>query len=253
MKLTNAKKRHARRAVVLFAWLVSMLVATAASALPKVGSARPGIVLVDGWDRAFDLAKVERPLLLIYEDEGSSAQNQTLKDELIKLEQSRHYRKSVAHLVVADVSAYDYWPAKGIAKGELQKWSQKLGIVIYGDFSGQAKKKLQVDAGKSNVVFYSSDGKVLFSHSGPLTQKDRAELLDLVKDRTRSVGAGLQGQPPTPAAGAAGGVRSAGPQSKSKRSSSASELASRPVSAGKSKRSSMSLRVEECSWTACDT
>ena len=43
-----------------------------------------------------------------------------------------------------------------------------------------------------------------------------------------------------PAAGAVGGVSSAGPQSKSKRSSSVSEFASRPVSAGRSKSSSMS-------------
>jgi hypothetical protein len=170
-----------RRSFVALIGLAPLLINADASALPKLGGARPSIKLIDGWDRSLDLSKLERPLLLIYEDKDSSAENQALKDELVRLEQSQHYRKYVAHVVVADVSAYDYWPAKGIAKGELQKWSERLKLVVYGDFSGQAKKSLAIDSGHSNVLLYSKEGKVLFAHSGPLTDPQRNVLIDRLR------------------------------------------------------------------------
>ena len=163
------------------AMLLSVLAPSLAMALPAVGAVRPAVRLVDGWDRELDLGRFERPILLIYEDKDSADQNQRLKDELVSLEKSIEYRKVVAHISVADVSAYDYWPAKGIAKGELRKWSQKLGIVVYGDFSGDVRTKLSLDKGESNVVLYAKSGEVLFASSGSLSATQRDALIDLIR------------------------------------------------------------------------
>lgn len=47
------------------------LVAMTAQASPKVGAARPNIVVSDAWDRTFDLSTVgTRPLLVLYEGQG---------------------------------------------------------------------------------------------------------------------------------------------------------------------------------------
>ncbi len=150
-------------------------------ALPAAGASRPEVRLVDGWDREIDLGRFTRPILLVYEDKDSADQNQRLKDQLAELEKAIEYRKTVAHVSVADVSSYDYWPAKGIAKGELRKWSQKLGIVVYGDFSGDARTKLTLDKGESNVVLYAKNGDVLFASSGSLSAAQRGTLIGLVR------------------------------------------------------------------------
>lgn len=176
-----------RRLVTLLALAVTALFATSAFALPKVGDARPAVSLVDGWDRTMDLSKMERPLLLIYEDKDSANDNQKLKDELSRLEDSIHYRKSVAHVAVADVSGYDYWPAKGVVKDELKKWSARLKLVIYADFTGKARAKLAMDEGKSNVVLYSKQGKVLFARSGALSERDRADLVSRLRSEVQTV------------------------------------------------------------------
>ena len=157
-----------------------------AEAVPKLGSARPAIKLVDGWDRVNDLSLGSRPLLVVYEDKDSSKQNQKLKDDLAALEKSIHYRKWVEHIVVADVSAYDYWPARDIAKGELQKWTKKIGFVIYSDFTGSVRTSLGFEKGKSNVVLYSRDSKVLFSKAGTVPELDRHRLVDLVSNLVTS-------------------------------------------------------------------
>ncbi len=176
-----------RRFAAVVALAAPTLFATDALALPKVGDARAAVSLTDGWDRSMDLSKMERPLLLIYEDKDSQNDNQKLKDELGKLDEAIHYRKSVAHVAVADVSGYDYWPAKGIVKDELKKWSQRLKLVIYGDFTGKARTRLAMDAGKSNVVLYSKAGKVLFAKSGTLSEHDRADLVARLRGEVQSV------------------------------------------------------------------
>jgi hypothetical protein len=179
MKLHSMTRRAALGTVG--ALVFSAAIPSIAGALPATGAARAPLTLVDGWDREIDLAKFERSILLIYEDKDSANQNQALKDQLAALDKSIAYEKYVAHISVADVSAYDYWPAKGIAKGELRKWSQKLGLVIYGDFSGDARGKLALDKGASNVVLYAKSGEVLFAASGALSTRQRDALVDLLR------------------------------------------------------------------------
>ena len=55
---------------------------SAASSL-HIGAGRPTIVLPDSWDRLLDLSSLgNQPVLLLYEDQKSSHQNDALKEEL---------------------------------------------------------------------------------------------------------------------------------------------------------------------------
>jgi hypothetical protein len=152
-----------------------------AFASPTVGSMRPPIKLVDGWDRELDLTSVKRPLLMVYAGKDTSSQNLTLSSELATLEVAIHYRRTILEVAVADVSPYSHWPARGLVKNELQKHSSLLGIVVYSDFTGQVGTTLGVTPGKSNVVLYESDGRVLFSCAGPVPAAERKVLLDLIR------------------------------------------------------------------------
>ena len=163
--------------------LTAFVGVSSAVALPKVGAARQSVHLVDGWDRDVNLASFKRPVLIVYEDKDSASQNQALKDDLADLQKSSNYRKGVAHIIVADTSSYDYWPAKGIAKGELRKWSNKLGIVVYSDFSADVRTRLQLEKGLSNVVLYDAQGNVLFAHAGTVPPEERKHLIELIKEQ----------------------------------------------------------------------
>ena len=173
----------------LLAALVVGLLAAPAFALPKVGTARPSIKLVDAWDRELDLSRLAQPLLVVYEDKDDGNTNAAIKDELAQLDKTSHYRKTVLHIAVVDVTPWDYWPARGIAKTELQKWTNKVGVIMYSDFTGSVQTTLDFTKGKSTVVLWGKDGKVLFSYAGPLPADKRKELVDLLR--------GLS-PPPTP-------------------------------------------------------
>jgi hypothetical protein len=157
------------------------LLSLPALALPKIGTSRPAVHLTDAWDRDLDLSAFKRPILLTYEDKDSAKQNQALKDDLDDLQKTSNYRKAVANIPVIDASGYDYWPAKGIVKGELRKWSNKLGIVLYPDFSGDVRTTLSLEKGTSNVVLYGATGEVLLAYSGKLADADRSKVIEKIK------------------------------------------------------------------------
>ena len=77
----------------------------AAAAFPAVGHPCPSVRISDAWGRTIDLSSFGgRPLLVVYEDSGSSGQNRTLKEELSNLAAGDGYRERVALVPVADVT-----------------------------------------------------------------------------------------------------------------------------------------------------
>ena len=66
-----------------------------------------------------------KPVLIVYEDKSSTAQNKALKDELAQIAKGDRYRSSVALAAVADVSAYDFWPARGFVRDAIREESRK--------------------------------------------------------------------------------------------------------------------------------
>ena len=162
----------------------ALLIALAApaSALPKRGDARPQLRLVDAWDRTIQMSALgKKPLLLIYEDQDSAKQNQALKDELTRLAKSEHFRSSLTLLAIADVSGFDYWPARGWAKDTVKDESRKIGAPIYCDWTGSARSAFDARKGASNVVLYGRDGRVLFARAGAVPPAARVELIGLIQ------------------------------------------------------------------------
>lgn len=157
-------------------------VASLAHGLPSVGANRPATKITDAWSRTLDLAKLSgRPVLLLYEDKDSAPQNQPLKDELAKLAKGDKYKATIALVAVADVSAYDYWPARGFVKDAIKKESRKHATTIYCDWDGRFRESLALDANTSNVVLYGKDGSVLLSHAGAMPPEKRARLVELLR------------------------------------------------------------------------
>ena len=169
------------------ALIMALGVSGTAFAVPEVGSARRDTTLLDAWERTVPLSQFDgMPLLFIYEDKGSATQNTDLKAELSTLAKGDRYRKTIALVAVADVSDYDFWPAKGFVKDAIRDESRKQGIVIYCDWDGSLRRKLDLNHRASNVVLYGRDGRVLFSRAGTLSRDERGELIRLLRLQVES-------------------------------------------------------------------
>ena len=155
----------------------------AAQGLPKEGEEAPTAVVEDVDGLKFDpkAQKGYRPVLILYEDKDSSKQNQKLKDDLAALAKGDKYKQKVVLAAVADVSSYDYWPAKGFVQDAIRGESKKFGTNIYCDWKGTFRTMYGMTKSASNVVLLGKNGKVLFAKSGALDEAARKKVIALLQ------------------------------------------------------------------------
>lgn len=154
----------------------------AALAVPKEGEIAPNARVEDADGRGLELKTLRgRPILIVYEDKGSATQNQALKDDLAKLAKGDRYKRSVALAAVADVSGYDFWPAKGFVKDAIRDESRKQGTTIYCDWTGDLRAAYRLKRGVSNVVLIDKQGRVIFAAEGAVPPAGRRRLIELLR------------------------------------------------------------------------
>ncbi len=155
-----------------------------ALALPAVGDDAPNGKVEDADGKAIETKALKgKPLLIVYEDRDSATQNEKLKKELGELAKGDKYKSKVALAAVADVSSYDFWPAKGFVKDAIREESKKQGTTIYCDWNASFRKAFKLSKGKSSIVLVGKDGKVLFAGEGSLSEADRKKVLALLKSQ----------------------------------------------------------------------
>lgn len=170
---------HLSRAAIVVACFVAPSLGQAA---PRLGEKRPDVVLDDAWGRQLTLARYNgMATLVVYEDKDSSEQNAALKSELSALAAGDKYKGVIALLAIADVTAYDFWPARGFVKDAIRQQSRKFGTPIFCDWTGNVRRAIGATANVSNVVLYGKDDRVVFAHAGPLDEKRRAELVSRLR------------------------------------------------------------------------
>ena len=150
--------------------------------LPAEGERAPNARVEDADGRALEMKSLQgKPVIIMYEDKESSSQNKAFKDELGKLAKGDRYKKTVALAAIADVSGYNFWPAKGFVKDAIREESVKAGTTIYCDWDGSFRKKYRLRAGVSSVLLVSRAGEVLFAAEGTLTAERRGQIIELLK------------------------------------------------------------------------
>ncbi|MBK8253178.1 MAG: hypothetical protein IPK82_10990 [Polyangiaceae bacterium] len=153
-----------------------------ALALPKIGDDAPLGKVEDADGKTLETKSLKgKPVLIVYEDRDSATQNEKLKKELSVLAKGDKYKSKVALAAVADVSSYDFWPAKGFVKDAIREESKKQGTTIYCDWNASFRKAFKLTKGKSSIVLIGKDNKVLFAGEGSLSDADRKKLVDLLK------------------------------------------------------------------------
>lgn len=155
---------------------------TNVSATPKPGEtlAAARVESLDG--RVLDTrAFAGKNVLVFYEDKDTAGQNMALKNELGRAKTSPGWKPNVVVAAVADVSGYDWWPAKGFVKDAIQAESRKAGLPIYCDWSGDFGKAFKAKKGASNVILVGPDGKVQVAHEGAAPQAVRESILAAIR------------------------------------------------------------------------
>lgn len=181
----NDDAKRTRSSFLVGAAASALLLPASAGALPKEGDDGPSATVEDADGFKFDpkAQKGYRPVLILYEDKDSAKQNQKLKDDLAKLAKGDKYKAKVALAAIADVSSFDFWPARGFVQDAIRGESKKAGTTIYCDWKGTFRQAFGLAKNTSNVVLIGKNGKVLFAKSGTLDDAARKRVLALLESQ----------------------------------------------------------------------
>lgn len=131
----------------------------------------------------FDLsAHPGKCLLVFYEDKDARTQNQPLKDRLWKSMDQRQGKDSMLIVAVADVSAFNWWPARKVVSAAIREESRKLGATIWCDWDGSFGREIGAAKGASNVMVVGRDGAILFKHSGAVPAEEIDRVIAMLPD-----------------------------------------------------------------------
>jgi hypothetical protein len=160
---------------------LALALASPALALPTVGSAAPKARLEDPDERGVSMEGLRgRLALIVYEDKSSSGQNRVLIRELKAQAAKLEPGAPITFVPVADVSGYNFWPVKGIARKVVRDKAREGGYPIFCDWDGKFRAKFQLQRAKSNVVLVGRNGRVLFAEAGTLSTDERERLLSIL-------------------------------------------------------------------------
>jgi hypothetical protein len=135
-----------------------------------------------------------RVLLMMYEDRDSQGLNAALKEEVRQRMAAERLSGLLVVVPVADVSRYDYWPARSVVRKAVVEQARKLGAEILLDWKGQVRRRYGFRSPGSNVALIGHDGQLLFHQTTTLADPDRRRFHELLtgalaaRNRARSRG-----------------------------------------------------------------
>ncbi|MBL8601980.1 MAG: hypothetical protein JNK72_08650 [Myxococcales bacterium] len=127
-----------------------------------------------------------RVVILIYEDRDSNTQNEPLKQELGEHARATDMTRDVAVVPVANLSGYNFWPARGFARDAVVDIARQQNLEILIDWSNSMAESYRFRPHVSYVMLLDRAGHVLFRHAGPLGAPVRQHFFSLV---SRSIAA----------------------------------------------------------------
>lgn len=175
--LWNRVRRSVGMGIVMAATLTS-----SADAAPAVGSEVPAVRVQSLGGQVFDTKALSGKITLIfYEDKDAAKVNLAFKNELGAIRKNPGFKPQARIVAVADVSGYDWWPARGFVQDAVKKEERKAGQPVYLDWTGEFGKAVKAKKGVSTVVLVGEDGKVQVGAEGVLS----ADAKDKIKAAMR--------------------------------------------------------------------
>jgi hypothetical protein len=161
--------------VAAVAWVLSS--AAQAWALPVRGAALPPVQVDDVARGRMRPLPDARPVLVLYEDKEAAPQNVRAREVMGRINRREANRRRYEFVAVADVSAWDWWPARKHVLADLQAVARRENTALFADWKGALRKAWGLRAHRSVIVLAGGDGKVLFAAEGTLSEAQLAELV----------------------------------------------------------------------------
>ncbi len=153
---------------VLLSGLLSLLVAVGQLAAP--------MSLEDQEGASHPLLEAQRPTLIVYEDQEGQKQNHAAKALIAAYNDPLPNRDKLTVWPVADLSKWNWWPAKGHALADVKKSATKNNTKVLIDWTGALQKAWGLPRHKNVLLLIGTDGKVRFVSEGECTEAQRAAL-----------------------------------------------------------------------------
>ena len=142
-----------------------------------VGQPAPRVEVENVALRAMRPLPDARPLLVMYEDKEAQAQNEKARQVFGRITDRAENRARFEFVAVADVAAWNWWPAKRYVLADLQKIAARDNTPLFADWTGAVRKAWGLKPHTSTLVLTGADGRVLFSGEGTLSDTQLAALV----------------------------------------------------------------------------
>ena len=128
-----------------------------------------------------------KPVVLFYEEKEATDANQALKDELLKRGREANLLSAVRVIAVANVRAYDWFPARPFVIHAVRDIEKKVGIPVYLDWGGALSRSPPgLAASGASVLLLDRGGGVRFTKHGRLSRAEMEALLGMLDDMVRN-------------------------------------------------------------------
>ncbi len=119
-----------------------------------------------------------KPTVVFYEDRDSTPLNQHVKDALTLHLKQRQVGTAVTVAPIANVAAFDWFPAKNFALAAVKDSETKNNVTIYLDFKGAlTQPPWSLPSKTSTVMLFAPGGEVVFKATGKLSAAQVQALL----------------------------------------------------------------------------
>jgi hypothetical protein len=158
------------------------LFATPVQAVPREQDVAPNVKLEDADGNPLEIKALRgKPVVIIYDDRTSAPTSEAFRKEFIRMLKSTPLGSEVQLLLVANVSAYDFWPARGTVEDAVRKETKKQGTKVYCDWSGGLRSAFKLKNEVTNVVMVGKDGRVAFALEGVPAGKEQQRLVEMLR------------------------------------------------------------------------
>jgi len=178
----NPLPRRTLLALSMSLFCATALTGSSAMAVLSEKAEAPNARVEDSEGKATELKSLKgKPFVIVYDDRASAPKSESFRKELVKLLKGAPYASKVTLLVVADVSPYDFWPARGAVKDAVRSETKKQGTTVYCDWTGGLRSAYKLPKEKTGVVMVGKDGKVAFAKEGVPAGADHKRLVEALR------------------------------------------------------------------------
>jgi hypothetical protein len=153
-----------------------LFVCATALAAPPLGSSLASVEIEDSDGGHRTLPDHARAIAVIYEDQDAAKRPQPARELFGTYTRRPSNRVVFEFVAVADVSKWNWWPAKKYVFADVKKIATRNNTRVYLDWKGALGRSWGLKKGMSGVLLVGADGRVRFAAEGPLSADQAREL-----------------------------------------------------------------------------